>query len=269
MPNEIILRAIHPNVGWRMRYQHQLLALIDEMQTSVLFWTHAQYRDAPPEMAMDATPSKAMLKRFKEIADKWTDRWDRAAPKIAEAYLKGSYAASDSAMRSALREAGISVKFKMTKRVKDAFEAQLAENVTLIKNIPAQYMTQVQGVISRTYASGRDLEAMVKGIRNEAGVTQRRAITIARDQSNKAQSVIEKARRLELGIVEAAWVHSGGGKHPRPEHVKAGAERRRFKVADGCPIPDSKGVVRYISPGEEINCRCVSRSVIPGLPGKA
>jgi uncharacterized protein with gpF-like domain len=259
------LRAIHPNAGWEQRYKRSLLSLIEEMEASVIYWAQAQYRDDPPAMAMDATPSQAMQKRFAEVAKKWRTRWDKAAPKIAQAYLRGSYKSTDSALMAALRDAGISVKFKMTAAVRDAFQAQLAENVTLIKNLPEQYLAQVQGVIQRSYSSGFDLQKMVRGIRKETGVSQRRAVTISRDQSNKAHAAIERARRLELGFTDALWIHSGGGKHPRPEHVKAGAERRRYKIADGCPIPDSKGIIRKIQPGEEINCRCVSRAVLPGL----
>ena len=57
-------------------------------------------------------------------------------PKIAEAYVKGAFKASDSAMRMALRDAGVSVKFEMTPAMREALEASLTENVGLIKSIP-------------------------------------------------------------------------------------------------------------------------------------
>ena len=265
--NEKILPPVRPNVGVKLRYRAQMLSLIEEMNESILYWLTAQYRDAPPLLAQDARPypSKEIQKRFKELAARWSKRFNKAAPKIAEAYLKGSFKATDSAMRAALKKAGISVKFQMTPAMKDAFNASLSENVGLIKSIPDQYLLQVEGIVSRSYAAGRDLETMVKSLRSLYPKAQNRAILIARDQSNKANAVVERARRLELGIVEAEWMHSGGGKHPRPEHVKAGKEHRRFKVAEGCPIKNEKGELEFILPGEKINCRCVSRPVIPGL----
>lgn len=226
----------------------------------------AQYRDTPPELAEDATPSQDMLKRFTKVAAKWMKRWEDAAPKIGKAYVKSTYAATDRALKSALREAGISVRMTLTPAVRDAYNAAIAENVSLIKSIPANYLTQVEGVIARSYQSGFDLSKMAAGIQQHGGVSRRKAVGIARDQSNKQNAVIEKARRLELGIAEAYWIHSGGGKHPRPEHVAAGREKRRFQVKDGCPIKNEKGVLEYINPGEKINCRCVSRGIIPGLP---
>lgn len=261
--NPKILRAVRPNQGVRFRYQRQMMALIDEMHASALYWLEAQYKKTPPTLAMDAVPSKSMQATFRKLAKQWRDRFDEMAPKIAEAYLQGSFKATDSAMRAALREAGISVKFKMTAAMRDAFNASLDENVGLIRSIPARYLEQVEGIVSRSYASGRDLATMVKDLKALYPKAANRAVLIARDQSNKANSVVENARRLQLGITEAIWMHSGGGKHPRPEHVKASG--RVYKICEGCPIKNRKGVLEYIQPGQEINCRCVSRSVLPGI----
>lgn len=261
------LRPVRANQGLRFRYQRQMLALIDSMSDSIKYWLTAQYRDAPPLLAQDASPSKEMLKRFKELAKRWSKRFEEASPKIAEAYLKGAFKATDSAMRMALKDAGFAVKFQMTPAMRDAFNASLAENVGLIKSIPTEYLQQVEGVVARAYASGRDLQAMVTQIRKLYPKAANRAVLIARDQSNKANAVVSRARQLELGIQEAEWLHSSGGKTPRPEHVKAGRERRRYNIAKGCPIPNEKGVVEYIMPGELINCRCVSRPVLSSLIG--
>lgn len=258
-------RPVRANQGLRFRYQRQMLALIDEMGASILYWLTAQYRDNPPLMAQDASPSREMRKRFQELAKRWQSRFEKAAPKIAKAYLEGSFKATDSAMRMALKDVGFAVKFQMSPAMKDAFNASLDENVGLIRSIPQQYLQQVEGIISRAYASGHGLDVMVKQLKRLYPKAANRAVIIARDQSNKANAVAEKARRLELGIEEAFWIHSHGGKTPRPEHVKAGREKRRYKIAEGCPIPNERGELEYIMPGEKINCRCVSRAILPGL----
>lgn len=262
-PELNVVRAVHANQGLRQRYQSQMLALIDEMNASILYWLQAQYRDTPPALAMDATPSKKMIAKFRALAKKWTKRFEEAAPKIAEAYLKGSFQATNSAMRMALKDAGISVKFKMSRPMRDALNASLEENVGLIKSIPQRYLGQVEGIVTRSYATGRDLETMVKALHKLYPKAAGSAELIARDQSNKLNSVVENARRLEIGITQAKWMHSGGGKHPRKEHVKATG--RIYNIREGCPIKNEKGELEYIQPGQKINCRCVSRSIIPGL----
>ena len=255
-------KAIHANRGIEAKYRKALQQLIAEMHASVEYWLTAAYRKYPPRMAalveqaQDASPSAKIKKVLDELARRWTDRFNDYAPKLAEAYLKGMFKASDSAFRQALKEAGWAVDFKMTPAVRDAFNASLEENVGLIKSVPEKYLQQVEGVVMRSYSAGRDLATMVKELKQLYPAASHRAELIARDQSNKANAVVNRARQMELGITEAIWMHSHAGKNPRPDHVAANG--KRYKIAEGCKI---SGV--YIQPGEEINCRCTSRPVLP------
>ena len=73
---------------------------------------------------------------------------------------------------------------------------------------------------------------------------------------------MNRARQVELGIKEAVWIHSNAGETPRPTHLKAGRDRVRYDVSKGWWDP---AVQEYILPGQLINCRCSSRSVIKGF----
>ena len=255
-------KAVPANRGLEAKYRKALQRMIAEMHGSVEYWLTAAYRKDPPRMAalveqaQDASPSAKIKKILDELARRWTKRFEDYAPKLAEAYLQGMFKASDSAFRQALKEAGWSVEFKMTPAVRDAFNASLEENVGLIKSIPEKYLQQVEGVVMRSYSAGRDLATMVKELKQLYPAASHRAELIARDQSNKANAVVNRTRQMELGITEAIWMHSHAGKTPRPDHVAA--DGKRYKIAEGCKI---SGV--YIQPGEEINCRCTSRPVLP------
>lgn len=270
--------AVHANRGIEAKYRKALQRMIAEMHGSVEYWLTAGYRKFPPRMvavvkqAQDAkpgehakamqeyaslySPSARIRKILDDLAKRWIARFDEMAPKIAEAYLQGAFKASDSAFRQALKEAGWTVEFKMTPAVRDAFNASLAENVGLIKSIPEKYLQQVEGVVMRSYSAGRDLETMVKELKTLYPAASHRAELIARDQSNKANAVVNRTRQMELGITEAIWMHSHAGKNPRPDHVAANG--KRYKIAEGCKISGE-----FIQPGEEINCRCTCRPVLP------
>ena len=252
----IIPRPVHANVGIRMGYRASMLSLIGEMNASIEFWLTQQYHAAPPLQAMDASPAREMQKRFQVLAKKWIKRFEKEAPEIVQKYVYAQYAATDSAMRMALKDVGFAVNFTMTPAMRDALTASLNENVSLIKSIPSQYLQQVEGVISRAYASGQNLKQMTDRLRKLYPKTADRAVIIARDQTNKANAVVVKARQLELGIKDAIWIHSHGGKVPRPDHLAANG--RQYKIAEGCLISG-----QMIQPGELINCRCVSRPVLP------
>jgi len=279
-----VARATHANRGIESAYRRSMLALIDQMNASVEYWLTAGYRKEPPRMAalveysydadlalfsgggrhpidarrlaLDASPALHIKRVLADLADRWIKRFDEWAPKIAEAYLRDMFKASDSSMRAALKDAGWTVEFKMTPAVRDAFQASLAENVGLIRSIPEQYLGKVEGIVMRSYSAGRDLQTMVKDLKALYPQAAHRAELIARDQSGKANAVVNRARQLELGITEAVWLHSHAGKTPRPDHVAANG--KRYKIAEGCLISGE-----YIQPGEEINCRCTSRPILP------
>jgi SPP1 gp7 family putative phage head morphogenesis protein len=256
-------RAVHANRGVEAKYRKAMQRMIAEMHASVEYWLTSAYRKEPPRMlalveqAQDAASPSAKIKRIlDELARRWVKRFDDWSPKIAEAYLQGMFKTSDSAMRQALKEAGWTVEFKMTPAIRDAFNASLEENVGLIRSIPEKYLQQVEGVVMRSYSAGRDLATMVKDLKQLYPGASHRAELIARDQSNKANAVVNRARQMELGITEAVWMHSHAGKNPRLDHVAANG--KRYKIAEGCKISGE-----FIQPGTEINCRCTSRPVLP------
>lgn len=249
-------RAVHANKGVEARYRKELEGLIKEMNNSAEYWLLAQYRKTPPEMAEDALPVTEMAAMVKDVSRRWIAKFNAMADDIAKRFTAGSIKATDNSFQSALKDAGWAVDFKMTRSMQDVAKAAVVENVALIKSIPQQYFLEVEGIVMRGYSRGRDLQEIAKELQSRYGITKRRAELIARDQSNKLNAVATQARRQELGITEAIWQHSHGGKEPRKSHVAA--DGRKFKIAEGCLI-DGKRIL----PGEEINCRCVSKSVLP------
>lgn len=253
-------RAVHPNVGVQMAYRRAMDNLIAEMSNSFEYWVAAAYKANPPRIgvAMDALPSSELAKRVREVGKRWIKKFDDMATKIATKFAESGRKATDSSFQSALKDAGWAVKFQVTPVMRDAMNATIVENVSLIKSIPSEYLTDVQGIVMRGFTQGRDLKAISDELQHRHGVTARRAAFIASDQCNKLTATVTQARRVELGLFEAEWQHSGGGKEPRPSHVKAGKEKKRFDVRKGCYIDGE-----WILPGQKPRCRCSSRTVLP------
>ena len=151
----------------------------------------------------------------------------------------------------------------MTRTMQDVLRASVQANVALIKSIPAQYLSSVEGSVMRAAQSGRDLAALSKDLREHYGVTQRRAAFIALDQMNKASSAMAAARQQELGIKEAIWRHSYAGREPRPSHQAN--DGKRFDLKTGWFDPHEK---KWILPGELPRCRCFMTPVLRGFGAK-
>ncbi len=191
---------------------------------------------------------------------RWEQRFDRMAVNVARLFAKRSGRYQDAAFKRQLRKAGFTVRFAPSPRMLDAHRAIVGENVALIRSIPRQFHRGVEKLVTEAATVGGAQRELSKVIRKRYGITYRRAAIIARDQSAKSHAVFESARRTDLGITEAEWMHSHAGKVPRPEHVRWGRERRRFDVTKGLW---SEVDQEWQLPGTAINCRCGSRAIIP------
>lgn len=219
-------------------------------------------RPLPPGrwITMDASPAKELQTALNRLARRWKKQFSEAADGLAAYFAKSVAQRSDRQLQSILRKGGWTVKFKMTAAMRDVVAGTVQENVSLIRSIPEELHRQVEGMVMRSVTAGRDLYTVRKELEERLRVPRRRAELIARDQNNKATAMLTNARYREIGIKEAVWLHSAGGKKPRPTHVKNSG--KKYNLETGWFDP---AVQEFIHPGQLINCRCVMRAVVKGF----
>lgn len=260
------LKPVRPNAGIAQAYESALLSRLDLMHKSILYWIKAQWKANTPVLASDerygsiyeGSAANALNLQIARLTRRWKRNFDQGAKELATWFGTKACNRSQAEMKRILKDAGFSVEFKFTPAARDAYAAVINENVGLIRNIPEQYLADIQGAVMRSVAAGRDLGSLTKELEARYGMTRRRAATIARDQNGKATAVIERVRQIELGITTAVWKHSRGGKHPRASHLAF--DGKEYDVIKGAHIDDE-----WIFPGQKINCRCVSMSKISGF----
>lgn len=262
------VRASAAEAAW---LRNQLQNMVYAMHNSVMFWVRAGWRDSGMLMdmnitqggiALDKSPAKMLQEVMSKLGKQWLDKFDDAAPKIADGFAKKVLRHADGSFSSALRKAGYSVKFQTTKAVRDALDAETLGNVSLIKSIPQKYLGDVQGRIMRSITGGRSMKQLTKDLEQVYSLTHNRAALIARDQNNKATAVIHKTRQKEVGISRAVWIHTSASVHPREEHERWGDEEAEYDIEKGMW---SEVDQEYVWPGTPINCGCTSMSVVPGM----
>lgn len=283
---------VWPNAGVRNWYRGQLQAIVWDMAREMIdrivlatlrggdvaqdargmtpkvsrtpsAWPSAAATWAEKASAARKTLQPTVLQKELEVwGVKWNKKITKASDKIALEFATKSRKATDTAMLATLKKAGLAVMFKPTAKSVAAFQAIVAENVGLIRSIPQKFLTDVQATVWQSVMAGSDLEVLAKSIHEKYGIAWRRAEFIALDQNNKAKAAMERARRLQLGIKRARWMHSHAGKEPRPTHVKAGKDRVTYDIDKGWWDP---AVSKRIWPGTEPRCRCADAAEIPGF----
>ncbi len=117
-----------------------------------------------------------------------------------------------------------------------------AENIALIKSIPEQAVSRLQGQVTEAVRRGQTVADLRKLIVEEFGVTDRRAQLIARDQIGKLNGQLTQTRQQDIGIDEYKWRGILDARE-RPEHVA----REGQTYAWGKPPSDGH-------PGQPIRC---------------
>lgn len=258
-----VLPGVNANPGLTALYKRRLLRMVECMARSVEKWIPAAYNQAPPamaELAQDALPSSVLTKIIGELRKRWTGRFEDGAEQLARYFAKSAARRTDAQLQKILGDAGWSVEFRLTRAQRDILAATVQENVSLIKSIPEEYFKSVETQVMQSVKTGMDVGGLKKKLKKSYGVSDRRAGLIARDQNLKATSALTRARQLEFGIDRAVWHHSHAGKVPRPSHLANDGET--YDVAKGWFDPDAQ---EWIHPGQLINCRCTSRSIIEGF----
>lgn len=250
------LRPVLYNAGDMQWYRRELMVLVRPMSQEARDFVRSSFVSSP--VAMDASPVASLRAGLRALASRWAEVFSNLAESLAGDFCARSGNSGDRSLLAALRKEGMAVEFQITPAMQEVQQAIIAENVALIKSISQQYFTRIESLVMESVSRGGDLKTLSEQLSHQFNVTARRAQFIARDQTRKATSALSAARQQSVGIEEGEWLHSGGGNKPRPGHVKAGKEKRRFKLSKGCLIDGE-----YIMPGQLISCGCSWRPVIP------
>lgn len=134
-------------------------------------------------------------------------------------------------------------------RLPDLLSGWEAENLALIRSLPAQIVDRLRGRMTQAFVDGTSLRNLTKIVRETTDAGQARAELIARDQVGKLNGSLAQMRQQSIGVVTFQWRTS------QDERVRA-----THRIRDGKTYRwDSK----EIKPGQEIRCRCVADPNFP------
>lgn len=257
--------TLRPSESAAIRYAKQLRVLIDRMiaQTERDI---AKLFESPTavasHVATDASISSQSRILLNGLTSKFSVMFAQASKGLSEQMVSAVEMNSATGLRNSLKEISGSVTLKtdMLKGgpVGEIAKASVAENVSLIKSIPEQYMQRVTNAVMRSITTGEGLKTLQPALKNIKGMTARRATLIAEDQTRKVYNSIAKGRMQAVGVGKFEWIHTGGSQKPRQEHIDMDGEIYSF---DDLPVIDSRTGERGI-PGQLPNCRCTMRPVL-------
>lgn len=135
----------------------------------------------------------------------------------------------------------------------DYLQAAAARNASLIKGLADDVVKRIEQTVYENSIAGNSVATLRANLKEQFDISDRRARLLARDQSSKLNSDLNRIRQEQAGVTEYIWSTS------RDERVRERHKRLEGKVYKwGQPTGAEQG----LPPGQPINCRCVARGVV-------
>lgn len=99
--------------------------------------------------------------------------------------------------------------------------------------------------------NGENFNQLRDVLKSTQGFTDRRADTVAQDQTNKITQLIQIENAKAIGVKKAVWIHVAGKYTSRLSHIKMNG--KEFDITKGCWDDYEK---KFVLPAQLINCKC-------------
>lgn len=198
----------------------------------------------------DADETRTLEEVMRAVRKRLEDALDPGSLKdLAAKFAERTQSAQRIALGSQVKAALGADVFTADKRIPAIRDHFINENVSLIKSIPGDLISEVEGIVNRAFTDATPHGVVAKQIEERFGVGESRARLIARDQIGKLYGQTNAYRQQDLGIESFIW-RTSGDERVREEH--AALEGEEFRYDD----PPAEGL-----PGEPIQCRCSAEPV--------
>jgi len=256
-------KALSPNAGISADFAKPITKLIGLMYRDTLRELKAVFEETNFVSAMDASTSSQARIAMNRLMNKWSDRFDDIAKGIVDRMIARTLKNSSVTLALSLKEVSANFEIDTTlinERLTEVIKASTQEAVMLIKRIPERFLGDVQGQVMRSITTGKGMQDLIPYLTKKYNGDVRHARLTAADQTRKAYQSINTSRLKTLGIKKFIWIHSGGGKAPRLDHIKMSGNEYSF---DDPPVIGKMygNEVRGL-PGDLPNCRCIYKPII-------
>lgn len=210
-----------------IEYRNRLYTLIKAMckdYKAVL----TVYKDKKDQVAMDADGtwlSTAMTAKLDSLGAKWKKRFEEFAEKYSPRFVNSMLRLSNTQIKSILKDWYSEKRLELLGEtipveLRQVVKADVAYNVTLIKDLAVRYHSRVYGAAMRSITGGGSLKQLTMEISRYTGMEYREAKNIALDQTRKVYTSITLHNCKRLGVQKMQWLHSHAVKEPRPLHIR-------------------------------------------------
>lgn len=256
---ERLMRPIKPLPAETAAYSRAIRALLSDLRAATETAVISAVERNGAELALDSVRVQDdFAAEFRSIIGALRASWFGIAAIRGRMIVQRMFGAVSARHRERFRKSveesiGVDLAAIVSEEgVGSALRIRTEENVALIRSIPEEYLAKVERAVYQHVIHGQPgQKSLAKKIREIGQVSEGRAKFIARDQTSKLVSVLNRERNLAIGIEEYVW-RTSKDERVRPTH--RANEGKRFRWDDP---PAKTG-----HPSDEPNCRCTASPIL-------
>lgn len=135
-------------------------------------------------------------------------------------------------------------------------KSRIQTNTRLITKMTDDYIDNLNTILYSSFQQGTSLKQLTKELKEQFGITQRKAKLIARNETKNTNTQLNNKQAKHLGFELGTWLGSEDERE-REQHNKH--NNKKYKIGVG--LDDGEGGKE--EPGDKINCRCTFYIDIP------
>lgn len=250
------LRKIQKSRAIENNLRIRLSDFTNKIIKSFNYWVLAQYNKKQRSEIKNL--STALRISFNDLINKWESDAIEIAKSIANKSFKEVQGYVDSQLLKQNKDFKNTIS-KSNNSIKEVKKASILEQIALIKSIPREILRRYEGSL---YANvdNFDMQAIYKQLRTIKGISNRRAKTIARDQTAKAIETYQNAKCQQLGFEYYVWSTAGDERVSKGYGGHRILNDRIYRYDTPTAIIDSYGNIGHCS--QRVNCRCLAIPLI-------
>lgn len=232
--------ALRPAVSIYIDFGKEIAEEMARMYRDTRRELEGAFEAGPLHTAMDDGITSQARIRINALMEKWNRRFNRLAKKSVRKMIARTLRNSAVTVNMSLKEVGKGLEIDTTatnERLQQVIHASTEEASMLIKRIPQQFLTEVQGQVMRSITSGQGIKDLVPYLTKKYEGDVRWARHVAMDQTRKAYASMNQSRLQAVGCESYIWVHTGGSRYPRKEHIEMSGTEYRW---DDPPVIDKR-----------------------------
>lgn len=257
--NELVGGALRPAAGIWQDFGDTITKEIELFARDIAREMKAVFAGRPG-MAMDDSVTSMARMRINALREKWFKRFNQlsrtAVNRMMDRTIRNSTVTLNMSLREIAEHISINTAFS-DQRLQDVIAASTQQAAQLIKLIPGKYLDEVQGAVMRSVTGGQGMKDLVPFLTEKYKGNVKWARHVAMDQVRKSYASVNTARLQQMGVEEFVWIHTGGGRYPREEHIAMSGKTFRY---DDPPVIDKRTGERGL-PAQAVFCRCIAKPV--------